>query len=120
MTIFATAFSLFLISNALGNLPFYLSLLKDYPPKKQKIILAREMFFALIILLAFGFFGNSILHFLGISEGTIGIAGGILLFIIALTLIFPDSTKAHPMVTTQEPFIVPIAIPGMAGPGSVS
>ena len=120
MTIFATAFSLFLISNALGNLPFYLSLLKDYPPKKQKIILAREMFFALIILLAFGFFGNSILHFLGISEGTIGIAGGILLFIIALTLIFPDSTKAHPMVTTQEPFIVPIAIPGMAGSGSVS
>ena len=116
--IFATAFSLFLISNSLGNLPFILALLKSYPAKRQRAILIREMLIALGILFVFGFFGDNIIGFLGISEGIIGIAGGALLFIIALTMVFPSS-EAKP-ISTQEPFIVPIAIPCMSGPGSIA
>ena len=119
MSIFATAFSLFLISNALGNLPFILSLVKPYPEKKQRAILFREMIFALIILLTFGFFGEQIIHFLGITQGTISIAGGVLLFLLALTMVFPTPEKQRKPVQ-EEPFLVPIAIPCMAGPGSLA
>ena len=119
MTIFAAAFSLFLVYNVLGNLAFYIALLKPFTPKRQKMILVREMIIALGFLFLFGFFGENVMNFLGISHGIIGIAGGVLLFIVALTMVFPKHGKEQ-VESTIEPMIVPIAIPGMAGPGSLS
>jgi multiple antibiotic resistance protein len=119
MTIFAAAFSLFLVYNVLGNLAFYIALLKPYTPRRQKMILVREMIIALGFLFLFGFFGENVMNFLGISHGIIGIAGGVLLFIVALTMVFPKHTKEQ-TESNIEPMIVPIAIPGMAGPGSLS
>ena len=120
MSIFTAAFSLFLVYNVLGYLPFYIGLLKPYSEKRQRIILVREMFIALGILFLFGYFGDTILRFLGIGEGIIGIAGGILLLIIALTMVFPKHSPEEAIVHTSEPLIVPIATPGMAGPGSIT
>ncbi len=120
MTIFTAAFSLFLVYNILGNLAFFISLVKPFPAKRQKIILIREMFIALAVLFLFGFCGESILSFLGISEGIIGIAGGTLLFIVALTMIFPKHADESSTETTSEPMIAPMAVPGMAGPGCIS
>ncbi len=120
MSIFAAAFSLFLVYNILGNLAFYMALLKSFSPRRQKIILIREMVIALALLLLFGFFGENIMNFLGITHGIIGIAGGVLLFIVALTMVFPKQSSQPQAELAQEPMIVPIAIPGMAGPGSLS
>ncbi|MBS0585771.1 MAG: MarC family protein [Verrucomicrobia bacterium] len=118
MSILGSAFSLFLVYNVMGNLPFYIAILKPYDAKRQKIILIREMLIALGILFLFGYAGDSILHFLGITKGIIGVAGGILLFLISLTMIFPKHTTGG--IPEHEPFIIPIATPCMAGPGSIS
>jgi multiple antibiotic resistance protein len=84
----------------------------------MKIIL-RELFVALLILLAFTFCGDKILELLGISRPIIGMAGGILLFLISLTMVFPRKNGTDEM-PTQEPVIVPLAIPIIAGPGAIA
>lgn len=118
MTIYGYAFSLFVVFNVIGNIPLFLSLLSPYEPKRQKQIIVREMVIAFIILLLFGFFGDDILRGLGVSHSAVGIAGGILLFIISLTMIFENQKKGQN--PDHEPFIVPMAIPVMAGPGSIA
>ena len=118
MTIFGAAFSLFIVYNVLGNIPFYIAILKPFDPRRQKLILVREMTIALFILFAFGFFGDQILKFLGITGGIIGIAGGILLLLISITMIFPKHNLDG--VPDHEPLVVPIAMPAMAGPGSIA
>src|SRR5262245_14177629 len=118
MSIFSEATSLFFVLNSLGNVPFFVGLLTDYPPKKQRKIIIREMFIALMILIVFNFFGNQILHILGIDKCVVGIAGGTLLFIISLSMIFPK--RNHLKVPNREPFIFPLAIPAVVGPGAIT
>lgn len=119
MDIYGAALSLFLVYNVLGTLPFYIAILKPYPPKRQKYILIREMLIALFILFLFGFFGENVLKVLGLSMGTLGISGGILLFLISLSMIFPKQSEVNGN-PGNEPFIIPIATPNMAGPGSIT
>jgi multiple antibiotic resistance protein len=118
MAIIGVAFSIFLVFNVIGNIPFFIAILKPYPEKRKNQILLRELIIALFILLSFAYFGDHIMHFLGITTGIIGVAGGILLFLIALTMIFPkQEIGGNPQ---HEPFIVPIAVPIMSGPGSIT
>ena len=118
MTILSAIISLFLVFNVLGNIPFYIAVLKRYTPRRQKFILIREIFFATVILFVFGLFGDAVLSGIGISQGTLGISGGIILLLISLTMIFPKhDTEGMP---DHEPYIVPIAMPCMAGPGSIT
>jgi multiple antibiotic resistance protein len=118
MSIFAIATSLFFILNSLGNIPFFVGMLGKYPVKRQRRIILRELAIALLILLLFNFFGENILHLLGISHAVIGIAGGTLLFLISLSMIFPpQGNHTH---DDREPFIFPLAIPVLAGPGSIT
>ena len=119
MSIFALALSLFFVLNALGNVPIFVGLLSKYDARKQRRIIIRELSIALLILLLFNFFGDEILTMLGISQTTIGIAGGTLLFIIALGMIFPHNGDRSESARS-EPMIVPLAIPLVAGPGSIS
>ncbi len=118
MSVFALALSLFFVFNSLGNVPVFVGLLSKFDVKKQRRIIFRELLIALFILLLFNFFGNEILTMIGISQTTIGIAGGTLLFIIALGMIFPHADKSE--TERSEPMIVPLAIPLVAGPGSIS
>ncbi|MCH9811573.1 MarC family protein [bacterium] len=118
MDIFSAAVSLFLVFNVLGNIPFYIAVLKPYTPKRQKFILVRELLYATIILILFSFFGDALLEGIGISEGTLGVSGGIILLLIAITMIFPKHSEEG--LPDHEPYIVPIAIPCMAGPGSIT
>lgn len=118
MSFFAIVLSLFFILNALGNIPLFIGLIGRYDVKRQRRIIVRELLIALGILLAFNFFGSKMLDLLGISEAIIGIAGGILLFIIALGMIFPKEEKKE--APKQEPLIVPLATPIVAGPGAIA
>lgn len=118
MPIFSVATSLFFILNSLGNVPFFVGILKDYSVKRQRKIIFRELLIALFILLLFNFFGQAILNILGIDQASVGIAGGTLLFIIAIGMIFPR--RNHLKVPNREPFIFPLAIPAVAGPGGIT
>jgi len=118
MSVISVATSLFFVLNSLGVIPFFVGILSGYPVKRQRKIIIREMLIALGILVCFNFFGNQILHILGIDHCVVGIAGGTLLFLIALSMIFPK--KNHLKVPDREPFIFPLAIPAVAGPGAIT
>lgn len=112
------AISLFFVLNVMGNLPLFIGLLKDFSLKEQRLIVLREMLIALAILFMFNFFGERVLHLLGITRPIIGITGGTLLMIIAITMIFPKhSAEGMPK---HQPIIVPLATPIIAGPGSIT
>lgn len=117
MEMFSIAFSLFLLMDPIGNIPLYLTTLKEIPRKRQRIIIFRELIIALFIIIFFNFIGYELLKFLHITKESVEIAGGIILFLIALKMIFPDSNEPkekNPVKT--EPFIVPLAVPLIAGP----
>lgn len=118
MSLLSVATSLFFVLNSMGNVPFFVGILSSYPVKRQRKIILREMVIALLILVLFNFFGDEILSVLGIDHCVVGIAGGILLFIISLGMIFPK--KNHLKVPDREPFIFPLAIPAVAGPGAIT
>jgi multiple antibiotic resistance protein len=118
MGLFSIAVSLFFILNSLGSIPLFVAILGEYPVKKQRRIILRELLIALLILLIFNFFGEEVLDLLGISSAVIGIAGGILLFLISLSMIFPKDHISK--VPQREPFIFPLAIPIVAGPGAIT
>lgn len=113
--------AIFFVLNATGQIPLFLGLLSRFDQKRQIVIITRELIIALMILLLFTFFGDFILHVLGISRAIIAIAGGVLLFLISLSMIFPKSTEdAHTKALTHEPMIIPLAIPIITGPGAIS
>lgn len=116
MDTLTAAITLFLIMDPLGNLPIFSSVLKNIEPKRRKFILARELIISLIIMLIFLYSGQSILNFLHLKQETVSIAGGIILFLIALRMIFPDHGPVAGTPDGGEPFIVPLAIPMIAGP----
>jgi multiple antibiotic resistance protein len=119
-TILSAATVLFLVMDPLGNLPLFLSLLKDYSKKQRIIIIIREVFIALIILMFFLYFGQFFLDFLHLQQESVSIAGGIVLFIIAIRMIFPSTTGVMGAKLQGEPFIVPLAIPLIAGPSALA
>ena len=118
---FAIVAAIFFILNATGQIPLFLAMLARFDQRRQLKIITRELTVALAILLLFTFFGDAILRILGIARPIIAIAGGVLLFLISLTMVFPkteagDGAKA----LTHEPMIVPLAIPIIAGPGAIT
>ena len=117
--VFAAAATLFFIMDPLGNTPVFNSILSRFDRKQRSLIIARELIFALIILLTFLFAGTAILDFLGLSQPSLNIAGGLLLFIIALRMIFPRSS-AEESDLDADPFIVPLAMPMVAGPSAIA
>jgi len=115
--IFTLSFSLFLLMDSIGNLPIFLSLLKDVPPKRQRMIIFRELLIALGIIILFNLVGEFLLSFIGVDHQTVMIAGGIILFLIALKMIFPSKKNGDSeMPREKDPFIVPLAVPLVAGP----
>lgn len=116
MDTWSAAITLFLIMDPLGNLPVFMSVLKSIEPKRRRIVLARELIFSLIIMLIFLYSGQAVLSFLSVKQETVSIAGGIILFLIALKMIFPQPVGVTGLAPGEEPFIVPLAIPMVAGP----
>lgn len=113
--IFSAIITLTLVMDPIGNIPLFISVLKNVKEEKRKKIIIRELFIALILMLFFLFFGKWIVKLFSIDIISLSISGGIVLFLIALSMIFPS--KGNGLIdTTKEPFIVPLAIPLVAGP----
>lgn len=117
MELYSAAITLFLIMDPLGNIPLFLSTLKHLPPRRRRVVILRELVIAYVFMLIFLFFGQKMLDALQLRQESISIAGGIILFLIALKMIFPPAAGENPEEGAQsEPFIVPLAIPLVAGP----
>ena len=118
--IISAAVVLFFVMDPLGNIPIFLSLLKDIEPKRRWKIISRELLIALVILLIFLFFGQQLLNLLQLESESVSIAGGIILFIIGIRMVFPSREGIMGDQLEGEPFIVPLAIPLIAGPSTLA
>ena len=117
MKVLSLAYTFFLLMDSIGNIPLFISLLKNLDPKRQRQIILRELLIALVIMIGFCLVGDVILTSLSISDYSLLMTGGIILFILSLKMIFPPEKEAamdYPQ--EKEPFIVPLAIPLVAGP----
>ena len=108
--------TLFLIMDPLGNLPIVVAILKDIKPERRRKVLCRELLLSLVILVLFLYGGQSFLNLLGVKEEAVSIAGGIILFLIALRMIFPPPGGLVALKEGEEPFLFPLAVPMIAGP----
>ncbi|MDA0977749.1 MAG: hypothetical protein O3B72_04260 [Proteobacteria bacterium] len=114
--IISTTLIFFLIMDPLGNVPLFLSVLKHVERERRFKITLRELLIAYVALLIYLFFGPVLLDLLGLSQEAISISGGIILFIIAIRMIFPSPHGLFGYSPSGEPLIVPLAIPAVAGP----
>ena len=118
MSIQEMVIALFFIIDPIGLIPLEITLLSDIEPKRRMKIILRECVIALGIMLLFIFFGKEILSYLHISTASAQVAGGVIIFLMALKMVFPTSINVE--VEKKEPMIVPIATPLIAGPGLLS
>ena len=121
MDILSAGLTLLLIMDPLGNIPLFLSVLNTVESEsRRRKILIRELFLALLVLLLFLFAGEYLLKWLNLRQEAVRIAGGIVLFLISLRMIFPSEKGIMGEMPEGEPFFVPLAIPLLAGPSTLA
>jgi len=113
---------LLLVMDPVGNIPLFVSLLANVDPARRVMIIVRECIIAFAVLLVFVFSGRPLLDLLELSDSSLNIAGGVILFLIALRMIFkhPEGIFGDADTIAGEPFIVPLAIPSIAGPTALA
>ncbi|MDN5563695.1 MULTISPECIES: MarC family protein [Luteococcus] len=117
MTLMQATTLLFLVMDPLGNIPFFMTSLKKVAPQRRQWVIARELLIALLIMVVFLFAGQGLLGVLQVSREALTAAGGIILMLIAVRMVFPTpETTLEEVSLAAEPFIVPLAIPYTAGP----
>ena len=112
--------TLFFVMDPVGNVPLFLAILKDVDENRRQRVIVREMCIALVVLLAFLYGGGKLLELLHLKHESISIAGAIILFLIAIRMIFPSPYGLMGDTPDGEPFIVPLAIPAVAGPSALA
>ncbi|MFZ6844836.1 MarC family protein [Undibacterium sp. RuTC16W] len=112
---------LILVTDPFGNVPIFVAALSHVAPERRWRVVVRECAIAFALLLLFMFFGRHFLTAMQLSDVSLRIGGGVILFLIALRMVFPqeggifgDTEDDH------EPFIVPLAIPALAGPSALA
>ena len=111
---------LILVTDPFGNVPLVVSAMKNVVPARRARIVLRECVAAYLILLAFMAGGQTFLRWLHLSQTSLEIAGGVILFMIALRMVFPRPEGIFGDVPGNEPFLVPLAIPSIAGPSALA
>ncbi|PNS09460.1 YhgN family NAAT transporter [Solilutibacter silvestris] len=120
MTLASATLMLFLILDPLGNVPVVLGLLRPLPNERRRVILVRELLIALGVLMVFLWMGPAVLRLMHLDQQAVSIAGGIILFLIGIRMIFPVPEGIMGELPEGEPFIVPIAVPMVAGPSGMA
>ncbi len=122
--LFSSVFLLLLVLDPLGNIPSVLSLLRNVPEARRAHVILRECGVAVILLIAFLFVGDWLLLAMHLSNQALEIAGGVILFLIAMRMVFPPASHANHEFAEHEidgePYIVPLAIPMIAGPSALA
>lgn len=110
---------LLLVADPLGNIPIFVAALRSVPPHRKPNVILRECLIAFAILAGFMFVGNRFLEVLGLTDISLQIGGGVILFMIAVRMVFPVPEGIFGTTPGGEPFIVPLAIPALAGPSAL-
>ncbi len=110
---------LILITDPFGNIPIFANALRSVAPARRPLVILREVLIAFVLLLTFMFIGDGFLRVMNLSALSLQIAGGVILFLIALRMIFPPPAQETEAVA-GEPLIVPLAIPALAGPSALA
>lgn len=111
---------LLLVCDPLGNIPIFIAALRDVPRERRRRIILRECLIAFAILVAFVFVGQPFLDVLGLSEQSLQIGGAVVLMLVALRMVFPAKDGVYGESPGGEPFIVPLAVPAIAGPSALA
>lgn len=112
--------TLLLVMDPLGNVPLFLSVLRAVPAERRRTVLVREILLAYLVLLVMLAAGQYVADYLQLRQETIAIAGGIVLFLIALRMVFPSEGGLIGEPIEGEPFLVPLAIPLLVGPSTLA
>lgn len=116
----SAAILLILVIDPFGNVPLVVSVLQATPPERRARIVLRECVIAYVVLLVFLFGGRAFLTLMHVSETSLSIAGGVILFLIALRMVFSHPEGVFGGTTDSEPLLVPLAIPAIAGPSALA
>lgn len=120
-TFFQNFILLLLVTDPLGNVPLFASALGKVPAERRWRVIVRECIIAFLLLLLFIFIGSPFMAALQLSDVALHISGGVVLFLISLRMIFPQpGGLMGDAVSDGEPFIVPLAIPALAGPSALA
>ncbi len=120
MTVFSAATLLLLVMDPFGNIPFFIAALQKVDEQRRPKVIIRELLIALVVLVVFLFCGQFLLTLLQISESALTAAGGTILFLIAIKMIFPPLAQSRTEEVEGEPLVVPLAIPYVAGPSALA
>lgn len=110
---------LILITDPVGNIPIFANALKHVAPERRAKVILREILIAFFLLLTFMFVGEGFLRVMNLSELSLQIGGGVILFLIALRMVFPPAAVLEAEIW-EEPLIVPLAVPAIAGPSALA
>ena len=111
---------MFLMADPLGNIPIFISSLKSVPENRRSMVVIRECFIAAVILCIFAFGGKAFLDSLGLSQAALSIGGGLIVLLMAIRMVFPSKEGVFGEAPGGEPFIVPLAVPAIAGPSTLA
>jgi len=117
---FSAAVLLLLVIDPFGNVPIVIAALGGVPPARRTRVILRECVAAYAVLVAFMLGGRRFMQWLQLTETSLAIAGGIILFLIALRMVFRHPDGLFGDVPGAEPFIVPLAVPAIAGPSALA
>jgi MarC family membrane protein len=120
MTFISATILLLLVMDPFGGIPLFLAVLKCVEEKQRIKIVLRECGIAFFVLLVFLLFGQHVLSLLQLTETSLGIASGIILFLIAVRITFPTRQGVFGDLPEGEPFVVPLAVPLIAGPSAIA
>lgn len=120
MTIFAAAMLLFLVMDPFGNIPLFMAAMANVDPARRNKVVVRELLIALGVLVLFLFIGQHLLTLMQVSGEALNAAGGVVLLLIAIRMVFPRRGGLSEELPEGEPFIVPLAIPYVAGPSAMA
>lgn len=111
---------MFLMADPLGNIPLFIAALKQVPARRRTFIILRECAIAASVLAVFAFVGKSFLDALGLSQAALSIGGGLIVLLMAIRMVFPSKEGVFGESPSGEPFIVPLAVPALAGPSTLA
>jgi MarC family membrane protein len=119
---FLSAFILLLlVLDPLGSLPIFIPIMRSVAPERRRVVALRELGIAFVVLFAFMFFGDSFLRLMRLSERSLEVAGGVILLMVAIRMIFSSEGGVYGGgVEGKEPLIFPLAVPLLAGPSAMA
>jgi len=119
-TLLSAFIVLLLVLDPLGSLPVFIPIMRDVPPARRTWVALREVGLAFVVLAAFMFLGEGFLRVMHLSERSLEVAGGVILLMVAIRMIFSHEGGVYGVPEGREPLIFPLAVPLLAGPSAMA